>query len=212
MRHRRCIQAPLGFIHKWDIISFMEILPDTEKVLERQLGLRLRSLRQNRGWSLDVLAEISDVSRATVSRIENGDVSPTAGVLGRLCVAHGLTMSRLMSMVEDDFKPLVTRTDQLVWKDSSGKFTRRSVSPPATTLRAQVLDCELLAGASIEYERPARPNLEHHLLMLKGVLTMTVDGQCHQLKSGDCLRYQLSGATKFETPLNSGARYILVIV
>ena len=36
------------------------------------------------------------VSRASLSRLENAEVSPTASVLGRLCAAYGLTMSRLM--------------------------------------------------------------------------------------------------------------------
>ena len=32
------------------------------------------------------------------------------------------------------------------------------------------------------------------------------------LRPGDCLRYQLAGASLFETPRDSGARYLLFIV
>ena len=70
--------------------------------LDSQISARLRKLRAERNWSLDELARRSGVSRATLSRLENAEVSPTASVLGRLCAAYGLTMSRLMRMVEDE--------------------------------------------------------------------------------------------------------------
>ena len=62
-------------------------------------------------------------------------------MLGRLCAAYGLTMSRLMLMVEDDFAPLVPESAQPVWVDASAGFRRRSVSPPAAALAGEVLAC-----------------------------------------------------------------------
>ncbi|MFY0478329.1 helix-turn-helix domain-containing protein [Achromobacter marplatensis] len=180
--------------------------------LDRRIAQRLKALRQERGWSLDELAGLAGVSRATLSRLENADVSPTASVLGKLCAAHGLTMSRLMMMVEDDFVPLVPEREQAVWVDDSAGFRRRSVSPPAQQLAGEVLACELMAGARIAYDHSPRPGLEHHLLMLEGELHITVDGQTHALAPGDCLRYQLFGASLFITPPHRGARYLLFIV
>ena len=178
----------------------MENNPEFDHGLDMRIASRLKGLRQERGWSLDELAGRAGVSRATLSRLENAEVSPTASVLGRLCAAYGLTMSRLMLMVEDDFAPLVPESAQPVWVDASAGFRRRSVSPPAAALAGEVLACELDAGARIEYPQPPRPNLEHHLLMLEGALHITVDGRRHGLRPGDCLRYQLAGASLFETP------------
>ncbi len=48
--------------------------------------------------------------------------------------------------------------------------------------------------------------------MLEGELSIRVDGQAHALGPGDCLRYQLYGASAFDTPPHSGARYLLFIV
>lgn len=180
--------------------------------LDRRIAQRLKALRQERGWSLDELAGVAGVSRATLSRLENAEVSPTAAVLGKLCAAHGLTMSRLMMMVEDDFAPLVPEHAQAVWVDDSAGFRRRSVSPPAQKLAGEVLACELAPGARIAYEQSPRPGLEHHLLMLEGELRITVDGQTYDLAPGDCLRYQLFGASLFVTPPHRGARYLLFIV
>ena len=183
-----------------------------ETGIDLRIAQRLKSLRAERGWSLDELAGRSDVSRATLSRLENADVSPTASVLGKLAAAHGLTISRLMHLVEDDFAPLIRRDAQLVWSDPSIGFERRSISPPAQTLSAEVLECTIEPGTRITYEAPPRRGLEHHLVLIEGRLDITVDGQSHALQPGDCLRYQLFGASAFATPADRGAKYILVVV
>jgi transcriptional regulator with XRE-family HTH domain len=172
----------------------------------------LRALRADRNWSLDELARRSNVSRATLSRLENAAVSPTASVLGRLCTAYGLPMSRLMQMVDEDFAPLLTRAAQPVWTDPTVGFRRRSVSPPAQALSGEALECELDASVRITYEGSPRPGLEHHLILLEGQLQIAVDGKVYDLQPGDCLRYQLFGPSAFVTPPHSGARYMLFIV
>jgi len=179
---------------------------------DRRLARRLKGLRIERSWSLDELAGRSAVSRATLSRLENAEVSPTAHVLGKLCAAYWLTMSRLMGMVEADFAPLVRRSDQMVWSDASIGFRRRSLSPPAQPLAGEALECELDPGARIAYDAPPRPGLEHHLIMLEGRLNVSLDGRDHDLLPGDCLRYQLFGRSAFATGGKCGARYILFIV
>ncbi|MEQ5839527.1 XRE family transcriptional regulator [Paraburkholderia acidicola] len=190
------------------------LAPDTTATtsFDRQIAQRLKSLRAAQNWSLDELASRSAISRATLSRLENAEVSPTASVLGKLCTAYGLTMSRLMRMVEEDFAPVVRRSAQTVWTDPEHGFRRRSVSPPAQTLSGEALACELEAGTRIEYEDTPRPGLEHHLILIEGQLAVTVDGQTHDLQAGDCLRYQLFGPSVFETPQKNSARYFLFIV
>lgn len=190
----------------------MESISSDDSAIDRRIAQRLRALRAERNWSLDDLARLSGVSRATLSRLENAAVSPTASVLGKLCVAYGLPMSRLMHMVEEDFAPLVPRAMQPLWTDPSIGFRRRSVSPPAQALSGEVLECELDAGVHITYDASPRPGLEHHLLLLEGQLRITVDGRSHDLQPGDCLRYQLFGPSAFLTPARSAARYLLFIV
>lgn len=180
--------------------------------IDAQIASRLRALRAERNWSLEELAKRSNVSRATLSRLESAAVSPTASVLGRLCAAYGMTMSRLMRMVEEDFEPLIRREAQWIWRDQSASFERRSVSPPSAALAGEVIECRLGPGARIVYPEPSKPGLEHHLVMLDGRLTLTIGDWSHDLGAGDCLRYVLHGATEFRTPDDAGARYILFMV
>jgi transcriptional regulator with XRE-family HTH domain len=180
--------------------------------IDRRIAQRLKGLRTERAWSLDELAGRSNVSRATLSRLENAEVSATASVLSKLCVAYGLTMSRLMHMVEDDFAPLVRRNAQSVWADPEIGFRRRSLSPPAKALAGEAVECELGPATRITYEEPPQPGLEHHLLLLEGQLTLSVGGRTYDLGPGDCLRYQLFGPSAFATPADCGARYLLFMV
>jgi len=204
--------AALTKLQMRDNISYMGKICSDDSSLDRLIARRLKGLRAERGWSLDELAGRSDVSRATLSRIENAEVSPTASVLGKLCAAYGLTMSRLMRLVEDDVVPLIRRDAQAVWSDPTVGFRRRSVSPPARPLAGEVLECELEPGARIAYDRPPRPGLEHHLLLIEGQLAVSVDGRTYELRPGDCLRYQLHGPSAFATTDQCEARYILFIV
>lgn len=175
-----------------------------------RLAERLRALRGEKGLSLQDLAERSGISRATLSRIENGEVSPTAETLGALAAAYAMTISRLLAPAERPFAPLIAREQQSVWHDPRHGFTRHIVSPPSGALSVEVVRGEIAAHQSISYEKPPVIGQEHHLVMLSGALTVTAEGATHRLKAGDCLRYRLFGPSRFETG-RSAASYFIVL-
>lgn len=180
--------------------------------LDHRIAARLRALRMEQGWSLDELAAQSGVSRATLSRLENGESGPTTLVLARIAAAYGLTLTRIVHEAEEALTPLVRRTAQAEYEDAELGFRRRAVSPPSAGLRAEMLECRIEPGRTIAYDMPPRRGIEHHLFVLEGRLEMTVDGMEYRLGPGDCLRFLLSGGSRFRTPPGEGARYILVLV
>ncbi|MFD6529696.1 helix-turn-helix domain-containing protein [Streptomyces sp. NPDC060184] len=179
---------------------------------DRRLAARLASLRAEHGWSLDELSGLTGLSRSTLSRVERGELSPTAASLGRLCAAYGRTMSRLLMEVEAEPPLLVPAGDQQVWYDASVGFTRRSVSPPHPGLRGEIVEGTLDPGATISYENPPVPGMEQHLWVREGVVGITVDGTTHTLGAGDCLRFRLRGPSRFHCPGPERTRYVLIIV
>lgn len=88
-----------------------------------RLAQRLADLRQQRAWSLEKLAQRTGLSRATLSRVERAETSPTASLLNRLCAAYGLTMSRLLSEIEDEPPELLRTPQQPVWLIAPAVFT-----------------------------------------------------------------------------------------
>lgn len=185
--------------------------PDGNPELDRRLADRLQRLRAARGWTLDELGARSGISRATLSRLERGETSPTASLLNRLCAAHGLSMSRLMAEVEARPVRRLALADQATWRDPDSGYLRRMVSPPSAGFAGELVAAELPAGATVRYDQASVLGLEHHLLLLDGQLALTLDGERHLLQPGDSLRYRLWGPSVFEAPGPKAARYILAL-
>ena len=181
--------------------------------LDGRLAGHVAALRAARGWSLDDLAHRARVSRSTLSRLERGEVSPTTSLLGRICAAYEISMSRLLAEVESETPPaVIRRAEQPVWRDDEEGFTRRVVSPPHAGLRAEVIEGTLDAGADIGYDRPTVLGLEQHVWVFDGELHLTDGGTRHELAPGDCLRFRLWSATRFQNPGPGPVRYAIVMV
>jgi transcriptional regulator with XRE-family HTH domain len=180
--------------------------------IERRIAARLGQLRTDRGWSLEALAERSGISRATLSRLERGELSPTASMLGRLCTTFGWTLSRLMAEAETRAASLVPSAQQMVWTDPETGYRRRVVSPPGPGLRGELVEIRIPAGATVAYDAAPVVNLEHHVWLLEGALTLDVGGSTFRLGAGDTIRYVLNGPSRFTATGRRDARYVIAMV
>jgi len=180
--------------------------------IERRIARRLARLRTERKWSLEALAERTGISRATLSRLERAELSPTAAMLGKLCTVYGWTLSRFMAEAETRAPNLVPARDQAEWKDPGSGYRRRIVSPPAPGLRGELVEVRMPPGATVSFDASPIAGLEHHLWMLDGSLTLEVEGSPFWLRAGDCLRYVLAGPTQFKNPGKREARYVVAMV
>jgi len=180
--------------------------------IEGRIAQRLAQLRGERGWSLEALADRAGISRATLSRLERAELSPTAAMLGKLCSVYGWTLSRLMAEAETRPPSLVPAAEQAEWTDPESGYRRRIVSPPAPELRGELVEVHMPAGATVSFEASPVAGLEHHLWMIAGTLTLDVEGSRFTLRAGDCLRYLLAGPSRFENPGKREARYLVAMV
>ncbi|WP_415403305.1 helix-turn-helix domain-containing protein [Tateyamaria sp. SN3-11] len=149
--------------------------------------------------TLAALADKSGISRATLSRIENSEVSPTAETLGRLAAVYAVPISRLLAPMEQVFQPVIPRADQAIWRDPEHGFERRSVSPSNGPLAVELIEGTIEPNQEITYTAPAIPGQEHHVYVLSGQIEIAVEGRPNALHKGDCLRYVLFGETRFRT-------------
>jgi transcriptional regulator with XRE-family HTH domain len=179
--------------------------------IDARLATRIQALRSDRGWTLDELANESGLSRATCSRIERAETSPTAAQLGRLCSALKLTMSQLLSPLDAPAAEIVRRGQQSLWTDPETGFRRRIVSPPSKDLTMEMIESELPAGADITYDAPPLAGMEQHIWMLSGTLDFSHGDTVHHLEAGDCLRLHLWGRTRFQVPGADPAHYLVAI-
>lgn len=198
-----------------DIVSHIwDRVPNMRDDVDERLARRLTALRVEHAWSLDELAGRTGVSRSTLSRLERAEISPTATLLNKLCRAYGRTMSRLLAEVEagSEAVRVLPAADQPVWTDEASGFVRRAVSPPHADLRAEVVEGRLLPGAHIAYDGPPTPGLEHHIHVIDGSLSITVDGEAHTLGPGDAASFRLWGPSAYGCVGDRPVRYNLVLV
>jgi len=141
--------------------------------LDSRLGARIRLERERRGWSLTELAQRSGVSRAMINKVERGDASPTASLLGRLSGAFGLTLSILLARTETGRAGrLVRAKDQLRWIDPRTGYVRRQIAPgPGSDLPLEIVRVELPAGASVTFPASAYAFIRELVWVLEGCLT-----------------------------------------
>jgi transcriptional regulator with XRE-family HTH domain len=64
--------------------------------IRRRLGLNLRRLRTERGWSQEDFADRAGIHRTYVSDIERGERNPTITVVERLAKAFGVEVGELL--------------------------------------------------------------------------------------------------------------------
>ena len=190
----------------------LEMLNTELTSIERRVAQRLAALRGERGWSLEDLAIQTGISRATLSRLERCELSPTASMLCRLCTVYGWTLSRLMADAESSSPQLIQAPDQESWTDPDTGYRRRIVSPPRPGLHRELVEIRLPPGACASFDDSPVPGLEHHLWVLEGTLEVEVGATRFRLNPGDCLRYQLDGPSRYQCKGRRDARYLIALM
>ncbi len=67
-----------------------------ENMSNLSLGIRLRQMREDKGWSLSQLAETAKISRSYLAQIESGESIPTQAKIIQLANAFGALPSELL--------------------------------------------------------------------------------------------------------------------
>jgi transcriptional regulator with XRE-family HTH domain len=181
-----------------------------------RIARRVRELRDERGFTLDALAERSGVSRSNISLIERGQSSPTAAVLDKLSAGLGVTLA---SLFEDSTRtplaepaPLARVAEQPVWTDPASGYVRRNVSPPARS-PIQLVDVVFPPGQRVAYDSAARDaDIHQQVWMIDGRMDVTVGPTQWQLHSGDCLAMRLDQPIVYRNPTRQPARYLVALV
>ncbi len=182
--------------------------------LGESLAARLRTEREARGWSLSDLAGRSGVSRAMVSKVERGEASPTAALLGRLSGAFGLTLSTLLARVEGDASGtgrLVRAGQQPLWRDPATGYVRRALSP--TGSEPELVHVELPPGGRVPYPASAYAHLRGQCVwVLSGNLLFRDGNAEHRLSAGDCLALGPPAACEFVNDGEDPCAYLVALV
>ena len=182
-----------------------------EAVSSGRLGVRVKDLRRERGFTLDELAGRSGVSRAMISKLERGEKNPTLVIAARLAEGLGVSLSRLAGVEERREVVLVPRERRMVLRDPQTGFERQSLSPTFAGRGVEFLR-NVVPEGSTSGDFPAhRRGVEEHLVVEKGDLKATLDGEEYVLREGDALFFEADVPHRFDNAGKGECAYYLVI-
>lgn len=180
-----------------------------------QIAARIRTERERRRWTLAQLADASGVSQAMISRIERGESSPTAVVLGKLSAAFQLSVASLLALAEgteDDTDAVVgvrRRDDAAEWRDPATGYRRRQITSPH--FPAEIAEIRLPAGARVPYPAAAFAFVRQVVWVLDGHLTFHDGDAVHELDAGDTIELGAPAERVFANTTDTACRYAVIL-
>jgi transcriptional regulator with XRE-family HTH domain len=172
---------------------------------EARIARRIQLERSSRGWSLAELAEKSGVAKASISKIERGEVSPSAGVLVRLATAFDLTLAGLLLRAEETGR-LFRVEDQPEWRDPKTGYLRRQIFQ-SPSHPVEVVEVQMPPGKKVSFPASTYVNLRQVVWVKEGELTLIEGGERHVLKSGDSLGFGPPTGVTFANESKKPCRY-----
>ncbi|WP_329237095.1 MULTISPECIES: helix-turn-helix domain-containing protein [unclassified Streptomyces] len=181
-----------------------------------RIAARVRTERERRRWTLAQLAEASGVSQAMISRIERGESSPTAVVVGKLSAAFQLSIASLVALPEETQEDTATGTagvrrlaDASEWRDPDTGYRRRQITGPH--FPAEIAEIRLPARTRVPYPAAAFAFVRQVVWVLDGHLTFHEGDTVHELDAGDTIELGEPTPRVFANTTDAECRYAVVL-
>ncbi|MCA0043787.1 helix-turn-helix domain-containing protein [Celeribacter litoreus] len=166
-----------------------------EEARPLDLGARVRDLRKERGWTLEQAATHAGLARSTLSKIENGQMSPTYEALKKLAVGLDISVPQLFTeprKAQISGRMAVTKTGEGAAHPTAtyehemlaGALTKKSMLPYRATIRARSFE---------EFDGWVRHDGEEFLYVLTGVIKLITEFyEPVEMRRGDSAYYDAS--------------------
>ena len=157
--------------------------------INQRVGQALRQLRQQRGWSLDQLAQACGVSKAMLGQIERGESSPTVVTLWKIAAGVGVPFSCFLQSSEmADLQAVYLGPPHSAQQLLGDGIRVTTLLPFEATLGYELLRVELPVGC--EYHSvPHEPGSTEQVVPISGSLAVWLAGEWHELGEGQVLRF-----------------------
>jgi transcriptional regulator with XRE-family HTH domain len=175
-----------------------------------RIARRIRLERTARGWSLADLAESSRVAKATISKIEREEISPTAVTLVRLAAAFDLTLAGLLVRAEGSGDRLSRAVDQPLGRDPKTGYLRKQVfNNPDHPV--EIVQADLPAGRQVVLPPSSYAHIRQVVWVLAGNLVILEGSERYALSAGDCLGFGPPSEVTLANETASTCTYLVVL-
>ena len=164
--------------------------PKAADAICQRLGDRVRQLRAERDWSLQVLASASGVSRSMLSQIERDQANPTLAVTLRIAQAFGMTLGDLVQVQGATSAITVIRANDRAYHYRSDKHCRiRTLSPLNLEKDVEFYEVQLQPGGALR-SAPHYQGTREFLTVETGQVRVESDGDAELIGKGDSVSYR----------------------
>jgi transcriptional regulator with XRE-family HTH domain len=173
---------------------------------EPNVGARLRSMRDRRGYSLRALAERCGLSINAISQIERGENSPTVSTLHRLANALGVQITDFFQE-EAKQKTVLVKRDQGLRSQSNG-VVMESLGTGLSNQQLEPFRMVIQPGGG-QIDDPVSHSGQEFVHCLEGEIEYTVGGRVVWLEQGDSLLFD---ATQLHGYRNQTDRRVVILI
>jgi len=174
------------------------------KKMSHRVASVLKSLRKDRGWSLEKTAEATGVSKAMLGQIEREESSPTIATLWKIANGFHTSFSSFLEETPSDLKKPIYRFKQVQHLSPADKKIRIApLFPFDPQLNCEIFSIELLP----HYEHislPHQTGVIEHVIVVKGTLEILLKGIWKTLHKNEGLRFNADQHHKYRN--SSSAR------
>jgi transcriptional regulator with XRE-family HTH domain len=182
-----------------------------EEVSSGRLGERVRALRREGGWTLEMLAERSGVSRAMISKLERGEKNPTLVVAAKVAEGLGMNLSQLIGVEEKRKVVVVPRERRMTMRDPETGFERQLLSPSLSGRGVEFMRNVVPENSTSGELPPHRRGVEEYVVVERGRLRAVLGGDEYVLEEGDAAYFEADVAQRFDNAGEGECSYYLVI-
>ncbi|WP_019153320.1 helix-turn-helix domain-containing protein [Robertmurraya massiliosenegalensis] len=177
--------------------------------IQKNIGDNLRSIRKNRGYSLDHVAELTGVSKAMLGQIERGDSNPTVSTLWK--IARGLQISFSSLIQEESSNIMVVKHGSIIpVTESDGNYRVYSIFPFDPRKKFEIFTVEIEAGCTHVSEKH-NEGLEEYITIINGELELSIGEESLHLVRGDSIRFLANKTHTYKNNTNELTTYQLVM-
>lgn len=155
---------------------------------EFHVGATLRTLRKQKGLSLERLAQASGVSMGMISQVERGIANPSMRLLTSLRRALNISMQELFGEARGEIpetgEPSFVRRRAQRPVIDLGMLHKELLTPPDRHQHLQIMILRLEPGGTSGGHALSYP-AEKGGLVLSGRVTLSVDDEASELETGD---------------------------
>ena len=148
----------------------------------------LKSLRTERGWSLDRAAKETGVSKAMLGQIERGESSPTIARLWKIADGFGVSLSMFIEPPLKNQAVEIRQVDSLRKQPATDPMLVAPLFPFDPQFGFEMFELTLLPGYE-RYSDPHQPGVTEHVVVIEGTLELFLDGEWISLIKGEAVRY-----------------------